>query len=65
MKEQGQMYKRLPKNFQFVPQDLVIIFQSLVMILLRFSTTITKSLGKNKKIWGKKHAEQVCQVSWR
>ena len=48
-----------------------MIFQSIVMILprffFRFWKAITKSLGKNLKIWGKirsqEHAEQVCQIS--
>ena len=35
MKE-GVIYKTLPQIFQFLPRDLVMIFQSLVMILLRF-----------------------------
>ena len=50
MKEEGLIYKTLPQIFQFLPRDLVMIFQSLVTILPRFSnfsTTITKSLGKN------------------
>ena len=36
MKEEGQIYKTLPQIFQFLPRDLVMIFQSLVMILPRF-----------------------------
>ena len=50
MKEEGQIYKMLPQIFQFLARDLVMIFQSLVMILPRFFLlwkTITKSLGKN------------------
>ena len=35
MKE-GQMYKTLPQIFYFLPRDLVLIFQSLVMILPSF-----------------------------
>ena len=31
MKEEGQAYKPLPRFFQFLPRDLVMIFQSLVM----------------------------------
>ena len=33
MKEEEQIYKILPQIFQFLPRDLVMIFQSLVMIL--------------------------------
>ena len=50
VKEEGQIYKTLPQIFKFLPWDLVMIFQSLVMILPRFFRlwkTITKSLGKN------------------
>ena len=36
MKEEGTIYKTLPQIFQFLPRDLVMIFQSLVMILPRF-----------------------------
>ena len=36
MKEEGQIYKGLPQIFQYLPRDLVMIFQSLVMILPRF-----------------------------
>ena len=36
MKEERQIYKTLPQIFQFLPRDLVMIFQSLVMILPRF-----------------------------
>ena len=37
MKEEGQIYKMLPQFFfKFLPWDLVMIFQSLVMILARF-----------------------------
>ena len=36
MKEEGQIYKMLPQIFQFLPGDLVVIFQSLAMILPRF-----------------------------
>ena len=37
MKE-GQIYKTLPWIFYFLPRDLIMIFQSFVMILPRFST---------------------------
>ena len=51
MKEEGQIYKMLPQIFKFLPWDLVMIFQSLVMILPRFFfrlwKILTKSLGKN------------------
>ena len=50
MKEEGQIYKTLPQLFKFLPRDLDMIFQSLVMILPRFFRlwkTITKSQGKN------------------
>ena len=33
MKEEGEIYKTLPQIFLFLPGDLVMIFQSLVMIL--------------------------------
>ena len=36
MKEEGLIYKRLRQIFKFLPGDLVMIFQSLVMILPRF-----------------------------
>ena len=36
MKEEGQLYKTMPQIFQVLPRDLVMIFQSLVMILPRF-----------------------------
>ena len=36
MKEEGQIYKTLPQIFEFLPGDLVMIFQSLVIILHRF-----------------------------
>ena len=36
MEKEGQIYKNLPQVFQFLPRDLVMIFQSLVMILPRF-----------------------------
>ena len=36
MKEEGQIYNMLPQIFKFLPWDLVMIFQSLVMILPRF-----------------------------
>ena len=32
MKEEGEIYKMLPQIFQFLPRDLVLTFQSLVMI---------------------------------
>ena len=35
MKEEGQIYKTLP-DFYFLPRDLVMIFESLLMILPRF-----------------------------
>ena len=35
MKE-GLIYKALPQIFSFLPRDLVMIFQSLVIILPRF-----------------------------
>ena len=38
MKEEGQMYKPLPQIFYFLPRDLVMIIQSFVTILPRFST---------------------------
>ena len=38
MKDERQIYKTLPQIFQFLPWDLVMIFQSLVMILPCFST---------------------------
>ena len=34
--KEGQIYKILPQIFQFLPRDLVMIFQSLVMILPHF-----------------------------
>ena len=36
MKEGGKIYKILPQNFQFLPRDLVVIFQSFVITLPRF-----------------------------
>ena len=36
MKEEGYIYKKLPQIFKFLPRDLVMIFESLVMILPRF-----------------------------
>ena len=36
MKDDGSIYKKLPQIFQFLPGDLDMIFQSLVMILPRF-----------------------------
>ena len=36
MKEEGLIYQMLPQIFSFVPRDLFMIFQSLVMILPRF-----------------------------
>ena len=36
MKEEGLIYKPLPQMFQFLPRDLVMVFQSLVMIFFRF-----------------------------
>ena len=36
MKEEGLIYKTLPQIFQFLPGDLVMIFQSLVIFLPRF-----------------------------
>ena len=36
MKAEGQIYKTTPQIFYFLPKDLVMIFQSLVMILPRF-----------------------------
>ena len=36
MKEELQIYKVLPRIFHFLPWDLVMIFQSLVMTLPRF-----------------------------
>ena len=35
MKEEGPIYKK-PQIFKFLPRDLVMSFQSLVMILPRF-----------------------------
>ena len=37
-KTKGRSKKGLPQFFSFLPQDLVMIFQSLVMILPRLST---------------------------
>ena len=36
MKEEGLIYKTLPQIFEFLPRDLVMVFQSLVTILPRF-----------------------------
>ena len=36
MKEEGQIYKKLPQIFQFLLRDFVMIFQSLVMIVPHF-----------------------------
>ena len=36
MKEEGLIYKTLPRIFSFLPGDLVMIFQSLVPILPPF-----------------------------
>ena len=36
MKEEGLIYKMLPQIFYFLPRDLVMIFQSLVIFLPRF-----------------------------
>ena len=36
MRDEGLIYKELPQIFQFLPGDLVMIFQSLVMILPPF-----------------------------
>ena len=50
MKEEGHICKAMPQIFKFLPRDLLMIFQSLVVILPRFFRlwkTITKSLGKN------------------
>ena len=37
MKEEGLIYKTLPQNFQLLPRDLVMVFQSLATILPPFS----------------------------
>ena len=37
MKEEELIYKILPQIFQFLPRDLVMVFQSLVTILPHFS----------------------------
>ena len=52
MKEEGVIHKSLRQKFHFLPQDLGMIFQTLVIILpiFRFSNTKTnflKSLSKN------------------
>ena len=36
MKEEGLIYQTLPQIFYFLPRDLVMVVQSLVMILPRF-----------------------------
>ena len=36
MKEEGLIYKNMPQIFLFLPRDLVMIFQSLVIFLPRF-----------------------------
>ena len=36
MKEEEQIYKPLPQMFYFLTRDLVMIFQTLVVILPRF-----------------------------
>ena len=36
MKEEGLIYKTVPQFFKFLPSDLVMIFQSLVIFLPRF-----------------------------
>ena len=36
MKEERHIYKAMRQSFKFLPRDLVMIFQSLVMILPRF-----------------------------
>ena len=36
MKEEGEISQKEPQIFQFLPRDLVMVFQSLVIILPRF-----------------------------
>ena len=40
MKEEGLIYKTLRQIFECLPGHLVMIFQSLVMILPRFFSTL-------------------------
>ena len=62
--------QKLPKIFQFLPGDLVMIFQSFVMILPRFFNFERPYLSPWAKIKNSEaifcsheHDEQVCQVS--
>ena len=50
MKEEGQFYKRLPQMFYFLPRDLVMIFQSLVIISPRFFDFERPQLSPSAKI---------------
>ena len=70
--DEGQIYKTLPQNFKFLPRDLVMIFQSFVMILPRFfdferPPWQISPQAKIKKFEATcrshEHDEQVCQVS--
>ena len=62
-KEEGQMYRTLPTVF--LPQDLTMIFRSLVIILPRFRLwkAITKSWTKTKKSEAKILQPQACWTS--
>ena len=72
MKEEGQIFKK-PQIFKFLPRDLVMIFQSLVMILTRFFDFSTLKDHNILSPWAKikksearfcshEHDEQLCQV---
>ena len=69
MKEEGQIYKTLPRIFHFWPQDLVMIFQSLVITFFDFERPYLSSWAKIKNseatFFSHEHAKQVCQISWR
>ena len=70
IKEEGQIYKRLPQIFQFLPRDLVMIFQSLIFTPF-FKDHIIKvspraKIKKSESTFcSQEHVEQVCQISWR
>ena len=51
MKEEGQIYKSCLRFF-FLPNDLVMIFQSLVMILPHFSTSKGQILKNLRQHFG-------------
>ena len=53
MKEEGQIYKKIASDFLIFAQGLSYDLSKFSDDFTPFWRTITKSLGKNKKIWGK------------